>query len=215
LISVLAGDRRPQSGSLTIAGRPLGTWRALELARRRAVLTQSPVLEFGFSAGEVVELGRLPFAGTAEAVDDDAALDAVRRRLDLASLWGQPFPSLSGGERQRVQLARVLAQLWRRRGGEPRTLLLDEPTSALDLRHRAGVLEVARELAADGVGVLAVLHDLNLAARMADDAVLLRDGCVLAAGPCASVLTAERLEACFDVPVELVARPGGIAAILA
>jgi iron complex transport system ATP-binding protein len=214
LISVLSGERKPDGGSVTVDGDAMEALAPLAQARRRAVLLQTSSLDFAFTVAEVVSLGRLPFAATEDQRDDEIALAAARRLAGIEPLWTRVYQTLSGGERQRVQFARALAQLWRREQG-PRYLLLDEPTAALDLRHRRSVLEAARGLAAERVGVLAVLHDLNLAAAFADDLVLLREGRVLAAGARADVLTSENLSRCFDVPVEVISRSDGEAAVFA
>ena len=216
IISVLSGERRPDAGRVEIDGVAMQGLKPLALARRRAVLLQNSTLDFAFTAAEVVGLGRLPFTATEEAFDDGEALAAVRRVAGIEPLWEQLYQTLSGGERQRVQFARALAQIWRRRReGPPRYLFLDEPTSALDLRHRRSILEAVRDLAAEGIGVLAVLHDLNLAGDFADDVVLLRGGHVLADGPAEDVLREGNLSACFDVPVEVIPRANGRSVILA
>ena len=216
LVSVLTGERKASAGTTTIGGRDMNTLTPLELARQRAVLLQNSSLDFAFTVDEVVGLGRLPFAATNDAFDDEEALDEVRRIAGIAPLWQQLYQTLSGGERQRVQFARALAQIWRRNtDGLPRYLFLDEPTSALDLRHRRTVLDTARALANDGIGVLVVLHDLNLAADFADDIILLREGRVLTSGTTDDVLTEKNLSACFDVPIEVLAHTKGKRLILA
>lgn len=206
LVSVLVGERRPESGTVSLDGRPMAHWRPLELARRRAVLLQNASLDFAFTVEEVVELGRLPFAGTDDRFDDADALNEACRIAQVGAFRHRSYQTLSGGERQRVQFARAVAQIWQardREGDAARFLLLDEPTSALDLRHQHNVLAAARQMTSNGVGVLAVVHDLNLACAYADDVVLLRDGRVLAAGPAQDVMTADWLGACFGVPVEI------------
>ena len=216
LISLLSGERRPDGGSVEIDGETMERFDPLALARRRAVLLQHSTLDFDFTVAEVVALGRLPFGTTRDAPDDEEACLAARRRSGIEPLWLRTYRTLSGGERQRVQFARALAQIWRRgEGGPPRYLLLDEPTSALDLRHRRVLLESSRQLAGEGIGVLAVLHDLNLAADYADDVVLLDNGRVMATGAKDHVLTQENLSACFKTPVEIVRRADGSKAILA
>tara|TARA_R110000868_G_scaffold166806_3_gene400916 strand:- start:3665 stop:4441 length:777 start_codon:yes stop_codon:yes gene_type:complete len=216
LVSVLTGERKASAGTTTIDGCDMHTLTPLELARQRAVLLQNSSLDFAFTVDEVVGLGRLPFAATNDAFDDEDALDDVRRVAGISPLWQQLYQTLSGGERQRVQFARALAQIWRRNtDGLPRYLFLDEPTSALDLRHRRTVLETAAKLAADGIGVLVVLHDLNLAADFADDVVLLRDGKVQISGTVDDVLTEKHLSACFDIPIEVMSHTNGKRLILA
>lgn len=215
LISALAGERRPDGGGVMLDDRAMADWSPLDLARRRAVLLQNAALDFAFTVEEVVELGRLPFAGTLGALDDAVAMAAACRMTGIDAFRHRDYQTLSGGEKQRVQFARAIAQIWRRdaEDGLPRYLLLDEPTSALDLRHQRGILDVARRLADDGVGVLAAIHDLNLAIDYADEAILLREGRVLTSGPVHEVMTGERLGDCFNVPVEILTREDGRRAI--
>lgn len=115
------------------------------------------------------------------------------------------YMTLSGGERQRVQLARVLAQVWQ--GHEPRYLLLDEPTNNLDLAHQHGTLEIAAEFSQRGVGVLAILHDLNLAAQYADHILVMQQGQVLAAGHPQMVLTPQVIQEAFAMSVMIEQHP--------
>ena len=217
LIAALAGERRPDEGEILFENAPLATWSGLAIARRRAVLLQESTLDFAFTAEEVIELGRLPFAGTEAQFEDRAAVAAAARMTGVDRFRERSYQTLSGGEKQRVQFARAIAQIWRShqdKDRSPRYMLLDEPTSALDLRHQRMVLDVARALADDGVGVIAAIHDLNLASAYADEAVLLRGGRVLASGPVEEVMTEAELGACFEVEVEILTRENGQRAIL-
>jgi len=207
LLGCLAGARVPTSGRVTLDGRPLAKLDARALARRRAVLAQNTVVTMPVHTEELAALGRVPHAddgaGTRRVVA--AALEAA----DASVFIARSVATLSGGEQQRVHLARALAQIWPGDGTRPRYLLLDEPTASLDLAHQARVMATARALADAGHGVLAILHDLNLAAATADRLVLLDDGRLAAAGPPATVLTAERVAAVFGLAVDVVARPDG------
>ncbi|GGI37888.1 hemin import ATP-binding protein HmuV [Cnuibacter physcomitrellae] len=200
LLGVISGDVALGSGTVEIAGRPLGSWTLKHLARERAVLLQQTAVSFPFTVQQVVEMGRAPWAGTAlEADDDDAIADAVLR-TDLARHLPRTVPSLSGGERARAALARILAQ-------RTRILLLDEPTAALDIRHQEDVLRLARERADAGDAVIVVLHDLSLAAAFADRVCLLADGRVVADGPPATVFTEDLLSRVYDHPLEVLTHP--------
>jgi iron complex transport system ATP-binding protein len=208
LLAVLAGSLRPQRGTATLEGRALAAWSPRALALRRAVLAQQSELAFGFSVLEVVLLGRSPHAGTSTRDADLAVAEACLAEAEVAHLAGRVYTTLSGGERQRVQLARVLAQIDFPAGsGEPRYLLLDEPTASLDLAHQHATLRTARRAAARGIGVLAILHDLNLAAVYADRLVVLSRGQLAAEGPPGPVLTEALVREVFDLAVQVTRHP--------
>ena len=142
LVSVLSGDVRPDDGRVTVDGEPLGSWSTVELAMRRAVLLQQVGMSFPFTVLQAVQMGRAPWLGYADELDDQI----VHRCMvdtDVLHLAERVYMSLSGGERARAALARVLAQ-------QAPILLLDEPTAALDIRHQEQVLSLARRRAAAG-----------------------------------------------------------------
>lgn len=207
-LSVLAGDVTPDAGDVTIDDRPLARIRVQELGRLRSVLLQQKGVSFSYPVRDVVAMGRMPWARVQEpdlaapgraATDDEIVADALAR-TDTTHLADRDVTTLSGGELARVSLARVVAQ-------RCRVVLLDEPTDALDIGHQEQVLALAAGLAADGAAVLAVLHDLNLAAAYADRIVLLADGRVVADGSPRAVLTGERLSAVYGHPVETIDHP--------
>jgi iron complex transport system ATP-binding protein len=197
LLRALSGERRPDEGLVAAEGRALQAWHPRDLARRRAVVGQHAALAFPMEAAEVVALGRLPWHATPQAARDRQAVAAALAATGIAHLAAQPYATLSGGERQRVQIARALAQL----DGAPRpaALLLDEPTASLDVRHVGGLLALLRRLAADGLAVLVVLHDLNEAAFVADRVAVIADARCAAIGPAAEVLRPELLGEVYGV----------------
>lgn len=203
LLRILGGEWPASSGQVRLDGRPLSAWAPAALARRRAVLPQAESLRFGFHVEEVVAFGRMPWpdpaSRTSGAVDEAmafAGVEALRRR---------PYTSLSGGERARVQLARVVAQIWE--AHEDRLLLLDEPTASLDLAHQHQVLAAVRGFAQRRAGVVMVLHDLNLALRYADVAILLNRGCLHASGPVDQVLDPPNVLQVYGMAVARLATP--------
>jgi iron complex transport system ATP-binding protein len=208
LLKVIAGELRPSAGTVRLHGRDVGSFRPAELARLRSVLPQSVTLAFPFSVDEVVRLG-LPSsvprgradALVARALESVGLLDEARRAC----------PSLSGGEEQRLHLARVLVQLWAAADdGRARYLLLDEPTSSLDLSHQLLVMRVARAHAEAGGGVLAVMHDLNLAAMAADELVALHRGRVVARGTPPEVITNRLMREVYGIDLKVCVPPRGI-----
>jgi iron complex transport system ATP-binding protein len=198
LLRLLSGALRPDAGVVEVAGRPVGEWPRLALARQVAVLPQHLELPEGFRVAELVAMGRAPharrlFGSTAE---DEQAVERALQDADAFDLADRYPHELSGGERQRVLVAMALAQ-------EPRLLLLDEPTLHLDLAHQVALLRRLRQLHTQReLTVLAVLHDLNLAAAFAPRVVLLDGGRVAADGPPDEVLTTETIERVFGVVSE-------------
>jgi iron complex transport system ATP-binding protein len=203
LLGVLAGLLPPTRGQATLDGHPLAQWPAAGLARRRAMLSQRVQLGFGFRVEEVVMLGRSPH-GASHATADQRVVDAALRAAHAWHLRGRNYLELSGGEQQRVQLARVMAQVWDSASG-PSWLLLDEPEAGLDIAHQHFVLRRARLLACQGYGVVVVLHDLNLAARYADEVALLEQGRLLRHGAPAEALEPRMLSEVYGLPLRRVA----------
>ena len=181
LLKLLAGLNTPSSGKVTLDGRSLLDWSPMLLACRRAMLSQRVQLGFAFRVEEVVLLGRSPHGMHTAGSVDQGIVEAALLAVQAAHLRGRNYLELSGGEQQRVQLARVLAQVWER-GDGPTWLLLDEPEAGLDIAHQHHVLQRAHVFARQGHGVIAVLHDLNLAARYADEVALLARGQLLRCG---------------------------------
>ena len=198
LLRVLAGTLRAAAGSVHLFGRPIGDWSRTEIARRVSVLPQSLELPAGFSVAEVVAMGRIPHARGAfgPGRDDERAVESALRDADAQDLAGRPVTELSGGERQRVLVAMALAQ-------EPALLLLDEPTLHLDLAHQLALVRTLERLRhARELAVVAVLHDLNLAAAHADRCLLLHDGRLLPAGSGTRAIDPELARRAFGVPIE-------------
>jgi iron complex transport system ATP-binding protein len=200
LVGIMAGLRYPYRGSCQYAGTEVRNWGKREFARRVAFLPQSVRIEFPFTSEQVVYMGRTPYAsGWFESPADHAAVERAMEITDTAAFRSRDFRTLSGGERQRVILASALAQ-------EPETLLLDEPTTFLDLKHQLSLYRLLRKLAQDGMLVVAVTHDLNLALQFSDRVIVLDQGRIAAAGPTKDTLHPDLIARVFDVHAEL--RPG-------
>lgn len=210
-LALLSGRLEPTSGNATLDDQPLSDWPPEALAHRRAVLSQRVQLAFGFSAREVVLLGRSAAPHRATAQDERIALEALEAAC-AGHLSERSYLELSGGEQQRVQLARVLAQVWdagRRAGERPAYLLLDEPEAGLDIAHQHFILHFAHQLAREGYGVAVVLHDLNLAARHADEIALLDGGRLVDCGPPNQVLDPWRLSEVYGIGLRRAALDSG------
>ncbi len=194
LLKILAGVLRPQSGHV-IAPEPR--------AQRIAYLSQTEVLPEEFSVLQIVRLGRMPFQGfwARETTQDREAVERAMRRTDTFGFAERSVGYLSGGERQRVALARALAQ-------EPQILLLDEPTNHLDLAHQHDLMKLLRLETRAGLGVVMVVHDLNLAA-FADRCVLLQSGRIIADAAPPEVLREDLLERVYGVRLETLSASDG------
>jgi iron complex transport system ATP-binding protein len=213
LVRILSGVLRPQGGSVEIRGRPLASFPRREIARNLAVVPQELVVPFPYTVREMVAMGRGPRLGPLgrEGPNDRAAVDRALLRLGLAELAHRRYPTLSGGEKGRVALARALAQ-------EANLLLLDEPTAHMDLGHRVHTFEWLRDWIHEEAGertAMVVTHDLVLAARFADELVLLHRGRVVAAGAPGEVLTPERIADVYGVEAQVTRDADGRPAVAA
>lgn len=204
LLKLATGEIAPTSGRVLLDGDDMARLSPAAIARRRAVLPQSSALSFPFTVAEVVRLG-LDAGGRGGG---PAAVSQALARVELVDFGARFYGELSGGEQQRVHLARVLCQAGTPAVSEPaRLLFLDEPISSLDIRHQIAVLRIARDFARAGGGVVAVLHDLNLAAGFADRLVVLAEGAVVADGPPEHVLTDALVASVFRLDLRVGALP--------
>lgn len=203
LLQVLAGLLDPASGTVLLEGEPMAALSPRERAKRIGYLPQDPVVAWDVAVRSLIALGRLPHRdrGTQQV---QAALDM----LDLQRLADRPVSQLSGGERARVLLARVVA-------GEPQWLLADEPLAALDLRHRMEIVGHLKRLSAAGVGVVLVVHDLDLARNHADHAIVLDRGRLAASAAPDEALSSETINRVWQVSGEWHGPPGKQAFALA
>jgi ABC-type cobalamin/Fe3+-siderophores transport system ATPase subunit len=203
LLGIMAGLRPHYKGLCRYRDMEVSRWPRRAFAREVSFVPQTVRLEFPFTAEQVVLMGRTPYCdGLFESPGDREAVERAMSITDTLAFRSRDFRSLSGGEKQRVILASVLAQ-------SPRALLLDEPTTFLDLQHQVSVYRLLRGLAREGLLVVAVTHDLNLAAAYSDRVLMLRAGELVADEAPAKVLTAETIRDVFSVQVEIRSGSGG------
>jgi iron complex transport system ATP-binding protein len=204
---LLAGDIKCKHGEIEYNGHDIHKLKSRELAEVRAVMPQHTQVNFPFTVQEVVELGLI----STKVKNPSVLIDEVLEATNTAHLKSQVFNTLSGGEKQRVQLARVLVQIWETKPF-PRYLLLDEPTSSLDIAQQHAVLKILRTLKTRNIGILVILHELNLAGQYADKIALLKNGVIAKTGCVEDVLEEEILAHVFDHPIHLIPNPatGGV-----
>ena len=205
LLRALLGLLPVTAGEVLLLGDRLETLSRRAIAQRSAFVPQGFHTDFALSVGELVAMGRTPHVGRfrSEGEADRKAIAAALAATETRDLADVPFNELSGGEQQRVLLARAFAQ-------DTPVLILDEPNANLDLRHTFQLLSLVRARADAGTAVVAVLHDLNLAARFADRIVLLSDGVVSANGPPIDVLTVDRIWRVFGVHAKILDQGEGL-----
>jgi iron complex transport system ATP-binding protein len=204
LLGCMTGALTPGSGAVFLDGRRLDDYSLAELSQKRAVLSQANPVSFPFSAEDIVLMGRNPYALAGNSAED---LEVARETLQLMDAWHlreRSFPTLSGGEQQRIQFARVLAQIWNRKGAY---LFLDEPTSALDLRHQYQVLDLIQLLCRDmNLCVVIVMHDLNLAYHCTDYCYFIKEGRISTSGVSQEVINADTIAEMYNLPSKYAAR---------
>ena len=211
LLKLLSGVETPTSGTVLLDGKEIREYGRKEAARKVAVLQQDSLPPLGYTVREVVEMGRYPYQRWlgGEKDDPETLIRNVMERLDLHRLSDRLVGGLSGGERQRVALAKTLVQ-------EPGVLLLDEPTTFLDIGFQLQMMDYVRSWRQDyGLTVVAVLHDLNLAAQYCDRLLVLQDGRVAASGAPGDVLTSGLVQRVYGTePIVLSHPESGVPQIL-
>jgi iron complex transport system ATP-binding protein len=206
-LKALAGDLA-YAGSITMNGSEVASLKPWQAAMMRAVLPQATVLSFPYTVREIVRLGVTAGRSGTLPGEDGRLPDRALARVDLDGFAGRFYQELSGGEQQRVHLARVLCQVWAPvLDGRPRYLFLDEPVSNLDIKHQLLIMNVARDFAKRGGGVVAILHDLNLTAMFADRVHVMHRGRLAAAGTPRDVLSDEMIATVFECRLKVGALP--------
>lgn len=203
LLKALAGAISPEKGSILLDGKALSSMSPKQIAKNIAMLAQGPSAPEGLSVGDLVRQGRYPHRGLFSRWSDvDAAACAKALELTgLVEMAERPLDSLSGGQKQRAWIALTLAQ-------QTDVLLLDEPTTFLDIAHQFDILNLLKSLVTgQGATVVAVLHDINQAARYADHLIFMKNGQVVARGNAADTATPDVIEGVFGVPASIITNP--------
>ena len=204
LLNVLSGDISPDSGNTTYDNKQLNKISIQERAFTRSVMSQMQTLVFNFNVKDVIEMGWLQRGNSDFSSNFSMAFEAVTTECNVNNLVHRKFNSLSGGEQRRVHFARTLLQLWRpSQSNDPRYLLLDEPTANLDLSSEMLLMNILKARASSNVGILVILHDLNLASHFADKIAIMKDGEIKAFGKPEEVMTDDFLTSIYEVPIKV------------
>lgn len=192
-------------GIIDIGNTPLKEFSPAKLSRTLAYIPQSEEIVSGISVFDTVLLGRKPYIHSTPTTADMELVVQLLTRLDLETVAMRNLNTLSGGQQQRVYIARALAQ-------QPSILLLDEPIATLDINHQMKVMKLLQQLAQEGMTIIITIHDINMAARFCNKALMLKQGKVFASG-LQSVYTPENIESLYDIQVEVLHHKNGICII--
>ena len=204
LLNVLTGDITPDSGDTIYDNRQLNKISIQERAFTRSVMSQMQTLVFNFNVKDVIEMGWLQRGNSDFSSNFSMAFEAVTTECNVHNLVHRKFNSLSGGEQRRVHFARTLLQLWRpSQSNDPRYLLLDEPTANLDLSSEMLLMNILKARASSNIGILIILHDLNLASHFADKIAIMKDGEIKAFGKPEEIMTDDFLTSIYEVPIKV------------
>lgn len=202
LVKALSGVIAPLGGKVEIGGKAIGEIKPLDLARLVAVIPQSTDIPFPFTGRELVSMGRFPHTGRFSALSphDEGEIAKAMDETDTGELAGRFVTEISGGERQRLILARALAQ-------SAPILIMDEGTAAMDVHRKIDAFDILKRKNREGMTVLCVMHDLNLAALYCDRLVFMKAGRIAADGPTGDVFTSETIEEVYKTPVRILKHP--------
>lgn len=200
LLKIISGRVKPQKGIVLLEEQDIQDYKESELALRRAVLPQKSNIQFPYSVKEVVMMGCFAHQQT-QAKQEKLALEKLDE-VNFQYPSNRIYQNLSGGEQQRVQLARVLAQISAPTNTE-KYLLLDEPTASLDIAREQQFMQTVKKLCKAGIGVLAVIHDINLAIQYADELVFMKSGRVIQSGATDQIINQKLIEKVYDHAVQL------------
>lgn len=214
LLHLLSGSEKPDQGDILLNSKPLRDYSSTALAQVRSVVSQKIQLSLPYKVMDLVLLGRLPHNAGRETERDRAIARQALSSVQASHLADRRYTELSGGEQQRVHIARALAQIAHDSSSVARTLLLDEPTAHLDPGQTYRLMDVLRTLRSEALGMMIVLHDVNLAARYADRILLLSNGRQAGIGTPREVLTPASVSALYGVETTVVHTPDGVPVVM-
>ncbi|WP_165823835.1 heme ABC transporter ATP-binding protein [Pseudochryseolinea flava] len=203
-VKIMSNEIAHYAGDVRVNGKNISSYRPKELSRIRSVMTQHPQVQFAFNVREIISFGR--HAHDTTSGHNASVIEEVVDATNLHAFVDRNYLTLSGGEKQRVQLARTLAQVWEETL-YPRYILLDEPTSSMDIAQQQQMFGIIRGICSRNIGVLAIVHDLNLAAQFSDEICMINNGRIQNVGSVEEVFTKENIEETFCCKVNIYRDP--------
>lgn len=203
LLKIISGEIHDYTGNVFYDEEESRLIKKDQWAKSRAVMSQQPELSFPLDVEEVVMMGRYPHFAFNPGKKDEAICREVMQRLHLESFTGRNYLTLSGGEKQRVQFARVLAQIWEPAASGSRCLFLDEPIASLDIYYQHQFLQMAKQLVANNIILVAVLHDINLSVQYGSNLLFMKEGYLVSSGRPRETVSAELIHEVFNIPVKV------------
>ena len=208
LVNLISGNFEATKGDIFFDKVDLKKISIEDRAFTRSVMTQSQPIVFDFTVREIIEMGWLKRGNFNFSKDFKYVFNQVVDEASIENLTEKKFNVLSGGEQKRVHLARTLIQAWRpSNSNDPKYIFLDEPTANLDINYEKKVMEIVRKKADEGIGILLIVHDINLACKYSDKIAVLKDGFLLGFGSPENILTEEILSNAYDLPVKVIKNP--------
>jgi iron complex transport system ATP-binding protein len=207
-LKIISGDLQCTEGQVYFDQSNLDDISIQDRSFIRSVMSQSQDVVYDFSTREIIEMGWLDRGISSYSEDFKKAIDQISEECSVKNLLEQSFNTLSGGEKRRVHFARTLVQLWRPSGSDdPRYMFLDEPTANLDILHEQKMMKLIQKKRDEGLGILLILHDLNLAAKYSDQVALLNEGRLVDKGLPKTVLTEDTLSAVYGLKMNVEKNP--------
>ena len=206
-LKIFSGEIKQFDGEVYYDDNNLHSFKPIDLAKQRAVMSQQPELSFPLPVEEVVMMGRYPHFTFNPDKKDFCICDEVMELLQLNSFKEQNYLTLSGGEKQRVQFARMLAQIWQAPANGHRYVFLDEPLNNLDINYQQEFLHIAKSITDSKTVFIAVMHDINLALQYADELFFFKNGQIVASGSAGNLVSEKLIEAVFNVKADIISNP--------
>ena len=204
LLRLISGDLKGTEGEIIFDGSPLEKISIQDRSFIRSVMSQSQEIVYDFSVKDIIEMGWIERGISQYSGDFEEAVSSISKDCSVENLLGQSFNTLSGGEKRRVHFARTLVQLWRPSGSDdPRYMFLDEPTANLDILHEQKMMKLIQKKRDEGIGILLILHDLNLAAKYSDKVAIFKNGNLVSLGNPKEVLTENTLSSVYGVQMQI------------